>query len=414
MIQNFNIGDTGEIMISKMTSLIAAIGSQFIFSVDHYKQTGDPDDTLAFQRCVNDLSETVSFSHGGGIIILAGREYVISGTIIIQTSFAMYGAGSDSGTSITLAAGSDCNMFEIGRRFSSDPISVTMSGIRIQMAFPQAEGFSNIVCYNYLRHSHFIDLFVVHATAPNFDMRVEEGGTPARNSYFYGCAFEYGKTAALRIVHDYNLNINSCYFGFGLPDQDSHGLHVQQTADRFILANSWFLQDSRAGDMFISGAISGHIVNNKFSATSGGQTGSYNLYLGSVNNMNIGGNIFPATGHNYNLRTGNVSNVSVYDNQFGGGSVSPFSLYNKQQVRFNNNHFNGLFQENNGNGTIPNGGSYIDITHSIIAIPDNVIATPQGNEMIWISNIGSSTFRINRSGTSGDLVCNWNASIKSY
>ena len=414
MIQNINIGDNGATMVAKLNGLIAAIGSQFIFSVDNYKLETDPDDTLAFQRCVADLTEMVYFSNGGGTIVLAGREYIISSSIIIQTSFTMIGAGSDSGTCISLASGSNCHMFEIGIRDSEYPISVTMMGMRIQQTGTQAEGFSNIVTYNYLRHSHFIDLFIAHATAPNFDMRVDPLGSPGRNNYFYGCAFEYGKVASVKMIHDYNLNINSCYFGFGLSGQDSHGLHISMSADRFILANSWFLQDNRAGDLFLTGVQNGHIVNTKFSPTLNGVAGSYNIYLGSCNQINVGGNIFPATGLAYHIRTGNGENINIYDNQFNGAATQPFSFIDKSKVRCNNNLFNGSYQENKGTGTIPDGVSYIDISHSIIATPDNVIATPQGNETVWISNIGSSTFRINRSGTSGDLVCNWDASVKTY
>lgn len=416
MIENFNIGDTGAEITAKMTSLIAAIGSQYIYSVDHYKQEDDPDDTLAFQRCVADLTETTSFSNGGGIIMLSGREYIISDTIVITESFAMYGAGSDSGTCITLAPNSDCHMFEIGKRNSALPISVTMNGIRIMMNGTQADGYSNIVCWNYLRHSHFIDLFVINATAPNFDMKVDaEGGSPGRNNYFYGCAFEYGKEASLRIIHDYNLNINSCYFGFGVTGQDSYGLSVTMTADRFILANSWFLQDSRAGDMFITGVNNGHIVNNKFSSTEGSGEGSSHIITGALNNINIGGNIFPSTENKYHIRTaGAVTNVSVYDNQFGGAATAPFSLLDKTKVRFNNNHFNGRFQENKGNATISDSASYIDVTHNLIATPTNIITTPQGDESIWISNIGATTFRINRSGSTGNLICSWDASVDTY
>ncbi len=414
MIQAINIGDNGAQVISKFNGIIAAIGSQFIYSVDNYKIAEDPDDTLAFQRCVADLNESVGFGYGGGIMLLAGRQYIISNTIVISKSFVMVGAGSDSGTQIALASGSNCHMFEIGKRNSSDPISVTMIGLRIEMLGSQADGYSNIVTYNYLRHCHFIDIFAVHATAPNFDMKVDPGYDAPRNNYFYGCAFEYGKEASLRIIHDYNLNINSCYFGFGVTGQNSFGLHVSMSADRFIVANSWFLQENRAGDMFLAGVQNGHIVNNKFSPTINAEVGSYNIYLGSCNQINIGGNIFPATQFSYHVRTGTVTNVKIYDNQFGGALTSPFSFLDKTKVQCDNNSFNGKYQENTGNATILSGAIYVDVTHDIIASPDSVIATPQGNENVWISNIGATTFRINRAASVGDLTCNWRASVKTY
>jgi hypothetical protein len=409
------IGDNGGQLVSKFNGLIAAIGSQFIYTIESYKLQSDPDDTLAFQRCIADMPESTAFGAGGGTILLGGKNYTISSTIVIEKSFQMIGVGADSGTSISLAENSNCNMFEIGKRNSSDPMSVTMEGIRIQMLGTQADGFSNIVCYNYIRHSHFKDLFLIYATGPNFEMKVDaEGGTAGRNNYFYGCAFEYGKGFSVKITHSYNLNINSCYFGFGVAGQASYGLYVSMSSDRFILANSWFLQDSRAGNLYLTGVVSGHVVNNKFNGAENHNTGSAHVYIGTCSNINIGGNVFSA-GYDYGIRVENsVDKIRIYDNIIGAAANRPFYIADKTKVECHNNSSAAGLQSNNGSASILEGQSYIEVTHGILSTPDNVIATPQGNEAIWVDTIGTTVFRINRVGTTGVLVCNWMASVKTY
>lgn len=389
--------------------------------LDDYVLGGDSDDTAAFNRAIAAMPESSQFEAGGGCILLTGRTYTISGPIIAQNSFKMIGCGSDSGTRIWLANGSDCNMFEIGARNSSYPMSVHMQGMRIEMdRTQQADGVSNVVGYNYLRHSHFIDLFVVGANGPNFEMKVDAGQSPARNSYFYGCAFEYGKVAALRINHDYNLNINSCYFGFGDVSQSSYGLYLTMTADRFSLNNSWFLQDSKAGDFYISGVQNGNIQGNKFSATANCAAGAAHIYIGTVYNLNIANNIFPNSTLPYNIRTGNSSERTyIHGNSFGTVGTQPFYFLNKGHVVCQGNfHNNYMLDNNGGQATIQAGDSYVTVTHGIFTTPDSVVATPHGAETVWVSDIGATTFRINRvipdSSGGDDLVCSWRASQRTY
>ena len=388
------------------------------YTLEQFGAVGDgvTDDTEAFQDCIDAMPDSTSFGAGGGILMLAGKTYLISSTIVIQKSIKIIGAGADSGTRILLKAGSDCNMLEIGKRNSSDPISVTLDGIRIQGRRDQADGFSNVVTYNYVRHCHFIDLFCVNATAPNFLMTTDAGQEPGRNNYFYGCAFEYGKVAALKISHNYNLNINSSYFGFGLPGQASYGLYVSQGSTRFLLANSWFLTGNRNSNMYITGTNYGHIVNNHFNAAGGSEVlGSAHLYMGTVNDITVANNILNNSLYPYNVFVGaGAERVRLYNNKFGTSATQPFYFGNKANILCRGNIVGDKLQENNGAATIANGDTHVDVTHGIFTNPDNVVATPQGDEGVWVDTVGATTFRINRALSVGDLVCNWMASVKTY
>lgn len=390
--------------------------SRSFLSIENYRLNTDLDDTSALQRAIDALPESTGFVAGGGIIMLDGKDYRISGTVYSEKSVAIWGAGSDSGTRIALAANSNCNMFEFGKRNSSDSITLDLRGMRIQMLGAQSDGFSNIVTYNYIRHSHFVDLFVIDATAPNFEMKTDAGQSAGRNNYFYGCAFEYAKGVSLKISHDYNLNINSCYFGFGRENQNSFGLEISMAADRFILANSWFLQDSRAGNLYMTGPVSGHVVNNKFNGVdSGANAGSAHINLANCSNVNIGGNILSETDFPYAIRTmSGCDNIKIYNNQIAAVANQPFLFDDKTKIECYNNSFATGKQSESGSATILDTTTYIEVTHGCFTTPDNVIATPQSNENVWISNIGATTFRINRAASSGALICNWKASVKTY
>lgn len=389
--------------------------------MDDFVQGGDSDDTAAFNRAFAAMPESSAFLDGGGCLLLTGRTYNISGPIIVQKSFKLIGCGSDSGTRIFLDDDADCNMFEIGIRNSSSPMSAHMQGMRIEMSRSvHPDGYSNIVGYNYLRHSHFVDLFVVGATAPNMELKIDGGYSPARNTYFYGCAFEYGKEAALRINSDYNMNINSCYFGFGETGQNSYGLYVTMSADRFSLNNSWFLQDVRAGDLYISGVNNGQITGNKFSPTTSTNAGAAHIYIGTVYNLNIANNVFPDSTIAYNIRTGTSSQRTfIHGNSFGTIGTQPFYFLNKAHVVCQGNiHNNYMLDHNAGQATIQAGDSYVTVSHGIFTTPDSVVATPHGADHVWVSDIGATTFRINRvipdSSGGDDLVCSWSANQRTY
>lgn len=385
-------------------------------SLEYYLEDSDPDYTLAFQRAIADLPESTGFSNGGGTIFLEGKDYEISDTIIIEKSINIIGVGSDSGTSITLADGSDCNMFEIGKRDSTDPISITMRGIRIQMTGTQAAGYSNIILYNYIRHSHFIDLFIAHATAANLRMVTDPTGAKPHNNYFYGCAFEYGTGYSVEIEHDYNLNFQFCYFGFGEASAPTQGIYVRMIAENFVLSNCWFLSYNLFGCLMLYGLYHVRILGNCFGGSPGAIAGSAHIDLTRCTNVLISNNIFEDGDHPYAIRVNSLcSNIKIFDNIMTAYTTAPYYFSDKTVVNCHDNTFKSSNLQNNfGSATIADGQTYIEVAHSIFTLPESIIATPRGDANIWISNITSTTFRINRSGSSGSLICNWKADIKTY
>ncbi len=58
-------------------------------------------------------------------------------------------------------------------------------------------------------------------------------------------------------------------------------------------------------------------------------------------------------------------------------------------------------------GQIDAGNTTEVITHGLGATPSSVFATPQGDTRIWITAIGTTTFTVNRGGTSGNLGFSW-------
>jgi len=409
-------GDTGLVVKAAIDDNFTEIYKRGFVSLENYLLDSDPDYTLAFQRAVAALPESTGFEYGGGTIMLEGKDYTISETIVIEKSIKIIGAGSDAGTRISLADGSNCNMFEIGKRNSTDPISVTMEGIRIEMLGTQEAGYSNIVLYNYIRHSHFNDLFLVHATAANLRMIQDVDGTKPHNNYFYGCAFEYGVGYSVEIEHDYNLNFNSCYFGFGVIGAATQGIYIRMTAENLVISNCWFLPYNLAGCIKLNGPDHVRIINNVFGGTTGAVAGSAKIDLTGCLNVNIGGNIVEDGTHPYAVRVNaNCENIKIYDNIFTSYATAPYYFTDKSVVNCHDNIFkNALLQNNYGAGTIANGQTYVDVTHGIFTTPESVNVTPQENEAVWVSDVGASTFRINRVGSSGDLVCNWFAGIKTY
>jgi hypothetical protein len=414
--QTLAIGDTGAQLVLTFNTNFNLTTFPSIYFIESYAEEDDPDDTLAFQRCVDDMPDSVGFQAGGGTIMLAGKTYTISDTIVIQKSINIIGVGSDSGSRIYLSANSDCNMLEIGKRNSSTPISVTLQGFRIEMNPTQAAGYSNVVCYNYIRHSHFIDLFVIYATAANWIMTHDGEYEMGRNNYFYGCAFEYGTGYSVHIGHNYNLNISNCYFGFGAAGTASFGLYISMASKHLVISNSWFLTFNLAGCITLFNIQNVHVVNNCFDGSDGCNAGSAHIRMAGCDNVNIGGNIAHAGDHHYAVRldAGNT-NVRIYDNQFLSYSLAPYYFNDKAVVKcYNNKMMSGKMQEDDQSATILNGQIYVEVSHNVFTAPDNVIATPQGNEAIWIDTITATTFRINRVGNTGNLICNWKASVKTY
>lgn len=386
--------------------------------LESFFEEGDPDYTNAFNRAVACLEATTPYQNGGGTIMLAGKNYTISSTIVIQSSISIVGVGCDSGSCISLASGSDCNMFEIGKRDSSDPISVNLNGFRMQMLGTQADGYSHIVFYNYIRHSYFYNLFLAECTGPNVEFKTDPLGTPGRNNYWYGCAFEYGHDYAWKGTHDYNLNFINCYFGFGRTA--CYGLYISMSATNLHINNCWILPDAVSSGIYVAGCYYGTINGNHINGGTGGIAGSAGIHLSNCHHFELGGNIIIGD-HPYAIRLSGASteNIRIHDNIMLGYTTQPFYFDDKTKAVCKNNTFkSSALQENKGNATIQAGDSYVIVTHNVFTTPDCVIATPRGDEKVWVSDIGATTFRINRaepdSSGGDDLICSWMAGINTY
>ena len=60
-----------------------------------------------------------------------------------------------------------------------------------------------------------------------------------------------------------------------------------------------------------------------------------------------------------------------------------------------------------GAGQIDNGNSVEVIAHGLGVVPSSLFVTPFGNTLIWVDSVNATTFRVNRSGTSGDRGFYW-------
>ena len=77
------------------------------------------------------------------------------------------------------------------------------------------------------------------------------------------------------------------------------------------------------------------------------------------------------------------------------------------EATFRNNV--GYVTEAQGIGSISEGMDSVEIPHGMDSKPDYVFITPQTSEMVWVSNITTSTFTVNRQGTSGETSFYWYA-----
>ena len=305
--------------------------SNIVKNVKFWGAVGDgiTDDTAAIQSAIDSFGEYISPFHGGGIsLFFPPGRYLISETLRIENNCQIIGSGSDGGTVIALDGDSNCDMMIVGFEDSSDPITLHFEGFRMVMdTAAQTIGWANIRCYNYIRHSHFNDLFLYGSTDYNLVMEQKNAHSVGRNNYFYGCAFEKGYNGGAYIVHDYNLNINSCYFGFvNTPTKSFVGLKIEMTAQNLKITNCWWLGENTYGNLTITGACSRiNISHNSFIGEDIGLSGSCHVNIGSnVYNCIIDGNTFSGSDNPYDycIRLGSAQEVSVVNNQFNGYSTS--------------------------------------------------------------------------------------------
>jgi len=87
--------------------------------------------------------------------------------------------------------------------------------------------------------------------------------------------------------------------------------------------------------------------------------------------------------------------ISIVDNNILSGFTTPISNYGAHSITKRNI---GYVTENSGVATVSAGNSYVDVPHGLAGTPTKIIVTPKDSDpgdRFWISDVGSSTFRIN-------------------
>jgi hypothetical protein len=64
-----------------------------------------------------------------------------------------------------------------------------------------------------------------------------------------------------------------------------------------------------------------------------------------------------------------------------------------------------------GSDTILDTNSSVTVTHGLGATPSSVTVTPQGDDRLWVTTVGATTFQVNRAGTSGAFSLYWRADL---
>lgn len=105
--------------------------------------------------------------------------------------------------------------------------------------------------------------------------------------------------------------------------------------------------------------------------------------------------------------------VFISGNSFISGTTKYYNDGSYTNVRLKNN--DGYRSESSGVATILNGTTYITVTHGLSGTPTKIIVTGSSADTVdcYVSNIGSSTFRINVPSTlsSGDKNVYWYAEV---
>lgn len=394
-----------------------------LFNVRAFGATGDgiTDDTAAIKRAIAHFGPYKGAYLGGGIGLYfpAGR-YNISETIEIANSCFLLGDGSDQGTIIRLLSGSNCDMFKFGISDSSDPVSIHMKGFRLEMTHAEQSGtICNIRMINRCRHSLFEDIFCYGSPSTNVTIEVVGGYDSAMNTYFSRCFFETAKYYGVYVTnHSYNLNFDQCYFGFGNSDVFNYkGIYITGFSHALKITNCWFLPDCYYNNIDINTACRHIIISDNIFTTddiNSGGSSCVALTHTSISHVLITNNIVYKNGNNYDycFRINAATDVVICNNIFDGYDSRPVyssSSYVKQHVYNNYDKITGKKNESKGSATITDGNSTLVVTHGCYKAPQSVIVTSNKNEYVWVTDITDTQFTLNRSGSTADLVCYYNA-----
>jgi len=176
----------------------------------------------------------------------------------------------------------------------------------------------------------------------------------------------------------------------------THGIRVTSDSSSNIIANNWIYNPYYDGIRVESSNnnVIGNIVANGGPYSNAIRIiGKYNMIASNqIMNWSYQNGILEDTGADYNSIVNNVfTNVTVPKIVKAGANT----IVNRNI---------GYVTENSGTATITAGSTYVDVTHGLSITPDinKIRVTPKDNLggcSFWVSNVTSTTFRINISST---------------
>lgn len=184
----------------------------------------------------------------GGTVKLTSGEYVLSATVIINKTCTFIGTrgdehdGTNNTSVIRLAGNTDVDMFQIGIRNSSAPMSIDMEDFYLWNETTHGGSICNIKTYNHLRESLFSNIFMQGSTLANFNVSYDAGGyIQAEDLRFNHVACEYSTKYGFNIdSFAYNVHLQDCYSGFCTDE----AFYVQAGGYGLWLEHCWVLPAS--------------------------------------------------------------------------------------------------------------------------------------------------------------------------
>jgi hypothetical protein len=178
---------------------------------------------------------------------------------------------------------------------------------------------------------------------------------------------------------------------------------------------------------FIEGC-SGHSIGGEIGTVTGNRIIGGTLGINITVNAIVSSNRVSASQFDgIRVSSSNVTRAAIHSNYVhdaGGSSIAVTAGSNVaitgntvtkaitttgtgHMVRGNSGHAT----EGRGSATIAAGSSSVSVTHGLSTTPVSVTVTPRANEAIWVSARTTTTFTVSRTGTSGDLVFDWQGEV---
>jgi hypothetical protein len=191
------------------------------------------------------------------------------------------------------------------------------------------------------------------------------------------------------------------------PGTATYGIHILPGNDHVVVSGNDIANcyhNVYVGASSTQRCVSLTLRDNLFNNNQG-----QSLFLDSVKGALIDGNVFSLAGAASDIATthtfsGTQHKVIVSNNTFNKtGSVSPFLTDCINNINY--------ITKARAVAAIPAGQTTVDVNHGMSVTPDKILLTPQGNVgNVWVSNIGSTQFRINcSSAPASNTVCSWQA-----